>query len=224
MAVFPNGIKQFKTHRNVLDDVDASDINAIQDEIVAVQRVLGAGINRDEDKRLFASLADRIQFLEQSRNTSVFELRTADPTPRSGVTNNWAVPTLITFPNPGTSLDPGGLYNGHGITIPVSGFWRLEGFVDFQTHDGHSGPHSGPAGPLSLFIAAITLNDTDWARGADAVQEFTHYNSGEHHFLRPVRAGWIEEGTRVSLRAHHSTSHSQSIAAASLSGFCVRQG
>lgn len=40
-ATFPNGIASFPTHRNRLDDVDAADINHIQDEIIAIQQTLG---------------------------------------------------------------------------------------------------------------------------------------------------------------------------------------
>lgn len=44
-ATFPNGIASFSTKRNLFDDVDASDVNRIQDEIVALQSVLGPLIN-----------------------------------------------------------------------------------------------------------------------------------------------------------------------------------
>ena len=222
MAVFPNGIKQFRTHRNVLDDVDASDINAIQDEIVAIERVLGAGIDRDTERR-FASLNARLDWLEKGRSAPAFELIHSDRSPRVGVGNNWATPGLISFPAPSANLDPDGMYNGYGVTIPVSGLWRLEGFVDFQSASGHSGPHSGPAGSLALFVAAVALNSTDWVRGAATEQEWTHYSTGDHHILNPVRTGWIDKGTTVSLRAHHSSSHQQYFAGLALSGVCLRQ-
>lgn len=223
MAVFPNGVKQFRTHRNVLDDVDASDINAIQDEIVAIERSLGAGINRDTERK-FESLNARLEWLERGRSTPAFELVHSDRTPRAGVNNTWATPALVTFPSPSASADPGSLYNGYGATIPVSGYWRLEGFVDYQASDGHSGPHSGTAGPLALFVAAIAVNGSDWVRGAAVEQEWTHYSSGDHHFLTPVRTGWLEKGTTVALRTHHSSSHRHYLASVSLSGVCLRQG
>jgi hypothetical protein len=41
MAMYPNQVKQFKTHVNQIEDVDANDINAIQDEVTQIQKVLG---------------------------------------------------------------------------------------------------------------------------------------------------------------------------------------
>ena len=223
MAVFPNGIKQFPTHRNVLDDVDASDINAIQDEIVAIERILGAGVNRDTERK-FDSVDSRLSWLEKGLSAPAFELTYSDRSPRSGVGNNWAVPTRVAFPAPSSTADPMGMYNGYGVTIPVSGFWRLEGFVDWQSVGSHSGPHSGTAGSLALFVAGIAVNDSDWVKGSEARQEWTHYSSGDHHFLTPVRSGWLEKGAQVTLRTHHSSSHQHLLAAVSLSGICLRQG
>lgn len=48
-ATFPNGIASFPTHRNLTDDVDASHINRIQEEIVAIQSTLGALVNEFDE-------------------------------------------------------------------------------------------------------------------------------------------------------------------------------
>lgn len=44
-ATFPNGIASFPRHRNLFDDVDAEDINRLQDEVVALQETMGALVN-----------------------------------------------------------------------------------------------------------------------------------------------------------------------------------
>lgn len=46
MAVYPNQFKFFPNHKNQIDDVDAADINAIQDEVNAIQRTLGRNPQR----------------------------------------------------------------------------------------------------------------------------------------------------------------------------------
>lgn len=224
MAVFPNGVKNFPTHKN-MDTVEAYDINAIQDEVVAIQRTLGSGLNRDEAKQVFSSLSARMEYLEKSQGSLAFELVGSDRNPRSGVSNNWALPTRFDFPAPSNVADPLAVYNGYGVTLPVSGFWLLEGFVDWQaTSGGHSGPHGGTSGNPSTFVAAVTINGSDWARGADIMEEFTSNSGGAHHFLNPSRLGWVAKGTKVTLHTHHTSSHPHAISMAALSGFCLRQG
>jgi hypothetical protein len=41
MSVYPNQYKTFPTHKNQIDTVDGEDINAIQDEVESIQKVLG---------------------------------------------------------------------------------------------------------------------------------------------------------------------------------------
>lgn len=49
-AVFPKGIASFTVKRNLLDDVDASHINRMQDEIVAIESTLGAALNSIQEQ------------------------------------------------------------------------------------------------------------------------------------------------------------------------------
>jgi hypothetical protein len=49
-AVFPKGIASFTTKRNLLDDVDAADINRLQDEVVAIETTLGSALNSIQEQ------------------------------------------------------------------------------------------------------------------------------------------------------------------------------
>ena len=223
MAVFPNGVKNFPTHKN-MDTVEAHDINSIQDEVTAIQRTLGAGLNRDEAKQVFSSLTQRMDYLEKNHGSIAFELTGSDRNPRPGVNNNWTTPARFTFSSPSQSADPLSVYNGYGVTLPVSGFWVLKGFVDWTSAGSHSGPHAGTAGQPPTFAGAIVVNGSDWIRGADIKEEYANNSGGAHHVLNPSRMGWFPKGTVVTLGAHHTSSHAHSIYLAALSGFCLRQG
>lgn len=147
-AAFPLQVKSFKRHRNLLDDITAEDINAIQDEVVAIQQTLGTLLTRQVavatppppvveegappppppapqvSVNEFTSLADRLASIEAGRHVAAFEGKNTVGGQSQG--NDVLLPLNETGTSTHDCLRDGIFY------IPVSGFWIVEGSATVQ--------------------------------------------------------------------------------------------
>ena len=146
MAVYPTSIKQFTTKVNIVDTVNASDVDSLQDEVRAIQMVLGINphvANTNNGPVSYANVSSRLDALQTGEST----LLNAQPPP---VTAPTPPPTTSTTATPivhvynayvvvpaqsyltavcnQTRVDNvGGQANGTGITIGRSGYYLIEG-------------------------------------------------------------------------------------------------
>jgi len=236
-ATFPNGIAAFLTHRNLYDDVDASDINKIQEEIVAIQTVLGAllldvsDIEADVEEleteqasdnatevvfsNRFQNLKKQIEYIRNGYHVYAAEV-SCGSTNIPKITKNLesTKPRLLKMAKPPADKDPRSLYNGTGLTLRKSGFWVIQGHVRYDLKDGAGSDNYG------MYQAAIGIGE-NWARGMDRVQP-VHDNIWANVFLNPIFVGYLNKGARITLRTSQSSVITQRVAAGFLSAVHLR--
>jgi len=128
MAIYPLAVKTFTQKRNLLDDVDASHINDIQSEIVALENALG--VNPTKDKvtgATYATVSDRISAVRGGTHNTAFWLSqtkssdsfSAHPTNLSNVALG------------GKWFDYANGSNGTGYTIKESGIYMITAGISF---------------------------------------------------------------------------------------------
>lgn len=123
-AVYPFQYKQFVAHKNLVEDVDASHVNDLQNEVSAIEQVLGLTPAADPTLKMkvnsWASVGARMSAIQRGQGVpAIYMYKSADtvPSPKNGA------PKFIAFPKPGPSWDPEGLFNGTGFTTQRPGWW-----------------------------------------------------------------------------------------------------
>lgn len=231
MSVFPRGIKSFVTHRNLIDDVRAEHINDIQDEIVAMEEMLGPLFNEVQDLQQevdqdalddagalqttltkFKDLAAQLLSLRRGEHLPVFSAATTDklfPGELAGPTVPYR---LLPFGRPST--DTAKSYNGYGLTLPKTGFY----FIRAQTNwDTYPTPLSAGFGTYS---AVISINGT----GNSSVVRTEHYNPEIRGvYQAPVFLGVAPRGAKVKLLVNQNSSRTARVNSAFLSSICLRE-
>lgn len=231
MAVFPRGIKAFPTHRNLIDDVKAEHVNDIQDEVIALQEVLGPLVNEvadiqqevDQDAlddagalqqtlTKFKDIAAQLLSLRRGEHIPVFAAATTDkwfPGELAGPTVPYR---MLTFPKPST--DTARSYNGYGLTLPKTGFYFIRAQANWDTY-----PLPLSAG-FGTYSAVISINNT----GNSSVVRTEHYNPEIRGvYQAPVYLGVAPRGAKVKLLVNQNSSRSARVNSAFLSSICLRE-
>lgn len=227
-ASFPNGIASFKEHRDLLDDVEAADINKIQAEVVAIEETLGDAITtlilvQQEIDDLgestdaiatirFDSLAALIQALWVSSNVIA---ASASVSNKKLPASNQPIfpPSAVNLSKPDSADDPFLMWNGNGFTTIVSGFWVVEGQIIVKL--GANSPTN-----VGDYVGSVAANSEDYTKGLDIVH--VSDQTQDTLVLRPSFSGWLPKGTRISLLAQSFTGAQQVISNARLSLHRVR--
>lgn len=231
MAVFPRGIKSFMTHKNLIDDVKAEHINDIQDEVVALQEVLGPLVNEVNDLQLevdqdaiddagalktnltkFKDIAAQLLSLRRGEQLPVFAAATTNklfPGEEAGPTVPYR---LLSFPKPAT--DTARSYNGYGLTLPKTGFYFIRAQSNWDTY-----PTPLSAG-FGTYSAVISINGT----GNSSVVRTEHYNPEIRGvYQAPVFLGVAPRGAIVKLLVNQNSSRTARVNTAFLSSICLRE-
>jgi hypothetical protein len=131
-ASYPKAIKQFTTKMDYTMDVMAQDVNDLQDEVVALESILGVNPHLMDlsdipaiDLGPMNSLAARLSALESGITRPIFatwENYTKVPiSTRAALTT-----TTISLDRPSESYDPLGWYNGvNGFQIKKTGWYDV---------------------------------------------------------------------------------------------------
>ncbi len=231
MSVFPRGIKSFVVHRNLIDDVKAEHINDIQDEIVALQEVLGPLVNEVADLALevdqdalddagalqttltkFKDIAAQLLSLRRGEQLPVYSATTTDkwfPGEEAGPTVPYR---LLPFPKPYSDTHKS--YNGYGLTLPKTGFYLIRAQTNWDVY-----PLPLSAG-FGTYSSVLSLN----GHGNSAVVRTEHYNPEIRGvYCAPLFLGVATRGTKVSLLVNQNSSRSARVNSAFLSSICLRE-
>ena len=231
MAVFPRGIKSFPIHKNLLDDVKAEHVNDLQDEVVAIQEVLGPLVNEVNELNLemdqdeaddagvlrqitlkFKSIGDQLTALRRGSHIPVFAAATTDkwfPGEEAGPTVPYR---LLSFGKPAT--DTHKAYNGYGLTLPKTGFWLIRAQTNW---DVYQEPLSAGYGTYS---SVISMN----GHGNSSVVRHEHYNPEIRGvYTAPVFLNAASRGTKVKLLVNQNSSRSARVNSAYLSAVMLRE-
>jgi hypothetical protein len=128
-AVYPKQYKSFAVHKNLVEDIDASHVNNLQDEVLAIQQTLGLNPHQDTSLKMktntWASVAARLDAIQRGKGIPVCYMtktsHTLKPpkTPVTGAAERVAIP----FPRPSAANDPEGIFNGSSVTANRTGWW-----------------------------------------------------------------------------------------------------
>jgi len=129
-ASYPKAIKTFTTKHDFTDDVNAVDVNDLQDEVKAMQSVLGimplTQMNKDPAQTIpWTTVAGRLDALEAGLTKPVFSTWNND---KVQVVKN--VVKFVTLDAPSAANDPLGWYNGTtGFRINRTGWYHINGYT-----------------------------------------------------------------------------------------------
>lgn len=242
-ATFPNGIAAFTTKKNMVDDVEAGDINKLQDEVVALEETLGDALttleileeevtdlasdlaeddssSKSRDNSLtvkYRTLKELINDLWWGKNIYVAQAVRTNFTLRKTPSTRPYPPNLIHLNKPSGADDPAAMWNGTGFTLKKSGFWVINGIVDINL--AKVGPSSNQN--FGTYEGSITFNSTDWVQGLD--RQYPQVDETWHNVvLNPSFTGFLAKGTKISLRAAQSSALDQNVQRARLTVHMVR--
>lgn len=232
MSVFPRGIKSFVTHKNLIDDVKAEHINDLQDEVVAIEEVLGPLINEvnelnlemDQDNladaaalkstlQKFKNLADQLLAIKRGTHIPVFQCGLAQVNIPAETLNGSTVGYRRLNLNV-LNVDSHSSYNGYGLTLPRTGFYLMRSQVNW---DVGAAPLSGGYGTYTGVISVA--GNTGFATSRE---EHTHPSNlrGIHNNMTFL--GYAKRGAQVFVGVNQNSSRTVRINSAYLSSTLIR--
>jgi hypothetical protein len=132
-ATYPGAIKQFVSHKNNIEDIDASHVNSLQDEVSSIQTVIGTFPQIDPTLNYqfndYGTIRNRFEQISRGTHIPIFGInRTVT---RQVIPNNTLVP--ITW-DTSTQLDPFNMFSsGTDIVLSRTGWWTFSGFVTWTS-------------------------------------------------------------------------------------------
>lgn len=231
MAVFPRGIKSFLVHKNLLDDVKAEHINDLQDEVVAIQEVLGPLVNEVDELNLemdqntaddqgnlkstlqkFKNLSDQLLAIRRGTHIPVFQAGLAQVT----IPNQQLNPPTVGYRRLTMNIlnvDSHKQYNGYGLTLPRTGFYIMRSQINWDSGTLPEAPGFG------TYTGVISVGgNTGWATDR---QEHQHSNlRGVHNNMTFL--GYAKRGSQVFVGVNQNSQRAVKINSAYLSCAMLR--
>lgn len=250
VSYYPNRIRNFPSHRNLLDDVDANHINSIQAELAAVMSALGTSPqvynNISTDSAVSTATPNDDGGITDDDVTFTVANRYFDPKIRPY--DHGSVGTRMDNMERGRQFNVFLLRaNNLDITPKATNFTERPRGVRFPKATAAQDPddlHNGMGVTLrksgfwvlggsvvyNLQGGANGSNDGIYQAAVDVDSGFldgmdrTEINGKNvHPVLNPSRMGFFERGSRVTLRTSHNSVRNQKIRTARLSGFLLRE-
>lgn len=238
---YPHGYDRFKTHKDFIEDVEANDINLIQEAIGRIELTLGlnptrfvnkqqggadgdgSGSQDDRDVRRnvveYKNIADRLDALERGGyggnggNSGLpwFHYNASSVTFPGQEVIN--PPKLIPLQVAIHGADRYHLWNGSGATISRSGMWMFQAEIIVQMKGSRDVDNYG------LYQCAIQ-SDALWIPGTNREEHFS--GSAGTVFVQTTRPMIVLAGSKISLRASHNANSTQVIQKATLTGVMLK--
>lgn len=133
-AVYPKQYKSFTVHKNLVEDIDASHVNNLQDEVLAIQQTLGLTPHQSTGLKMktntWSSVAARLDAIQRGNGIPVCYMTKTSHTlkppthPVTGAAERVAIP----FPKPSAANDPEGIFDGSAVTANRTGWWVLSAY------------------------------------------------------------------------------------------------
>lgn len=127
MATYPKAVARFTTKRNLLNFADANDLNAVQDELAAVQAAVGSapGVEPSLNGQMYvySTVRSRMEAISRGLTTPVVRLDLVNLSiPINGTTR-------VNYTKPTVTNDPMNAFNGAGFTAGRAGWWIITSSV-----------------------------------------------------------------------------------------------
>lgn len=190
-AVYPKQYKSFTVHKNLVEDIDASHVNNLQDEVLALQQTLGINPHQDTALKMktntWSSVASRLDAAQRGKGVPAVYLSKTSDTYKSGQGVPWK---YISWPRPSAAADPEGLFNGHSITANRSGWWIVFGRVMWTGATGANA--TGPDREIAIAVSGSQV----------MTQDLTPITDGNTH-MHIGWQGWVTAGKTIDLGIYH---------------------
>jgi len=202
-ASYPRAIKVFTAKHDYTDDVMAAHVNDLQDEVVALETILGVNPNLldSDDLEPMASLAARLSALESGRTIPAFDMW--ENTIQSVAKD---VVQYVPFPTPLPNNDPFHWYNGvNGFRVNKTGWYHINGYTIWRAN-GDDGFRR-----LGIYANTRLLASSDF----QGTLTYTFEAS-------VCSIGVLTAGTQVRLGAYRTSSAAQTTGGSRISGVFLR--
>jgi hypothetical protein len=208
-AVYPKQYKSFTVHKNLVEDIDASHVNNLQDEVLALQQTLGIMPHQDTGLKMvtntYASVAARLDAIQRGKGIPACYLAKSSDSVYDAKTK------VISFAKPSAAQDPEGLFNGHSITANRTGWWIVFGRVLWYNAKGSLG--TGADRQISLAVGGSQV----------MTQDMTPVTDGNTH-MHIGWQGWVSAGKAIDLEVYHPLSKKTlSLQSLQLSAVMIRE-
>jgi hypothetical protein len=190
-AVYPKQYKSFTVHKNLVEDIDASHVNNLQDEVLALQQTLGIMPHQDTGLKMktntYSSVASRLDAIQRGHGIpACYVSKTSDSVKGSAT-------KTISFSRPTTAQDPEALFNGHSITANRTGWWIVFGRVKWANATGSLA--TGADRQISLAVGGSQV----------MTQDLPPISDGNSH-MHIGWQGWVTAGKAIDLQVYHPLS------------------
>lgn len=187
-AVYPKQYKSFPVHKNLVEDIDASHVNNLQDEVLALQQTLGINPHQATGLTMktntYASVGARLDAIQRGQGIPAsYVVKTSDTVP-GGVVKT------IAFTGPTPGQDPEGLWNGRSITTNRTGWWLVSGRVMWANATGALA--TGPDRQINIAVAGAQVMSQDCPPIPD----------GNTH-MHIMWQGWVTANRTLDLTVYH---------------------
>jgi len=130
-AIFPTAVKTFTTRHDKIDDVQASHVNDLQNEVNAIEVTVGANVQIWSPSFLgtawnFGTVANRLKVIQNGEHLPVVRLK------RDTIPIKNKIETYVGF---NRLNDPYGHYNNSDITIKSDGWWVISAYGRYDHLD-----------------------------------------------------------------------------------------
>ncbi|MDX3260706.1 hypothetical protein PV336_15915 [Streptomyces sp. MI02-2A] len=188
-AVYPYQYKSFQSHRNLTDDVDASHVNNLQDEVAAIQQTLGIMPHQDTSLKMkvntWASVTARLDAIQRGKGVPACYLsKTSDSYKKTSTSGT----KRLTWPRPSAAADPENLYVSGGIRTNRAGWW----IITARCKWGPDTAHQGADRQIGLYADTSEL----------ITQDLTPITDGYTH-MHIAWQGFVAAGKTLTLGIFH---------------------
>jgi hypothetical protein len=184
-ATYPLAVKTFTQKRNLLDDVEASHINDIQSEIVAIENALGTSPAKDKVTGVsYPTVDSRISAVRGGNHTNAFYLQHTN----DSSTFTASTTTDYIIPLGGKWFDYANMSNGTGLTIKETGLYQINAGLNWNSVPIRGSRHlkvlryPGGGSQYSVFMTdtfVVQVKDGRWTNGRTNASILYPLNKGD---------------------------------------------
>jgi hypothetical protein len=173
----------------LVESVDASHVNSLQDEVAAMQQTLGLAPHQDTGLAMktnkWPSVTARLDSMQRGKGVPACYLTKASDSYKKTSTSG---SKLLTWPKPSDAFDPEGLYTSAGIRTNRAGWW----IVTARCKWGKDTDADGADRQIGIYIDGHEMITTDLPPISDG---YTH--------MHIAWQGWVKVGQTITLGIFH---------------------
>lgn len=217
-ATYPLAVRTFTQKRNLLDDVDASHINDIQDEIKALETALGVMPQIDNTRKVtYPSVGARLDAMSTHKDLAAWDLYTTTAynfPAGAGNVLDYSTPRHF-VPLKVERGDTDGLFDGTGVKIKRAGWYHVNagGYFDNSAIKGVRNLslwRITPSGSVALHATDSFVMDSgflSYSNGALDCSFTLPMDVGDRIYVGVHLDSWGTSTAKYTVRSVHMHGH-----------------